>query len=191
MSSHHPSKPGYARRHFLRHTAKLAAVGAAAMPLARHAKAASIPSGRDLSLVHTHTREQIQLVFARGDNYVPEALTTLNRFLRDHYSGEIGHIDPLLFDALHQVQQVLGSRSTYEIISGYRCSATNEHLRTSRGGGVARKSLHTEGKAIDVRLRGVPLAELRDAAKSLQLGGVGYYPSEEFVHIDTGRVRYW
>jgi uncharacterized protein YcbK (DUF882 family) len=191
------TKPAFARRHFLRHTAKLAAVGATLPTLARRAHASVIPareSGdplRQLSLDHLHTGEKLKLVYAQGENYVPDALRTLNRFLRDHYSGEVGLIDPQLFDVLHQVQGVLGSRSTYEIISGYRCASTNENLRTTRAGGVAKKSLHMEGKAIDVRLKGVPLDELRDAAKSVQAGGVGYYPSDGFVHIDTGRVRYW
>ncbi len=193
--SHH--KSAFARRHFLRHTAKLAAVGAVLPSLARQAHASVIPQRetgealRQLSMDHLHTGEKLRLVYAQGESYVPDALRTLNRFLRDHYSGEVGRIDPQLFDVLHQVQGVLGSRSTYEIISGYRCSATNEHLRGSRGGGVAKRSLHMEGKAIDVRLKGVPLDELRDAAKSVQAGGVGYYPGDGFVHIDTGRVRYW
>ena len=102
-------------------------------------------------------------------------------------------MDPQLFDLLHRVQTLLGSKSvrSFEVISGYRCPETNSHLRNSRGGGVAKRSLHMEGKAIDVRLPGVPLAELRDAALSLAAGGVGYYPSEQFVHIDTGRVRSW
>ncbi|HYN61457.1 MAG TPA: DUF882 domain-containing protein, partial [Rubrivivax sp.] len=68
---------------------------------------------------------------------------------------------------------------------------TNTQLRQTRGGGVARNSLHMEGRAIDVRLPGVPLAELRDAAQALRVGGVGYYPDSQFVHIDTGRVRSW
>ena len=77
------------------------------------------------------------------------------------------------------------------MISGYRCPATNTTLRNTRGGGVARRSLHMDGKAIDVRLPGVPLADLRDAALSLGMGGVGFYPREQFVHVDTGPVRRW
>ena len=121
---------------------------------------------------------------------MPDALTSLNRFLRDHYSGEIGPIDPQLFDLLHQVQQLVGSTRPFEVISGYRCAATNATLRETRGGGVAKHSLHMEGRAIDVRLPGVALADLRDAAVTLKAGGVGFYPGQ-FVHIDTGRVRRW
>lgn len=150
-------------------------------------------AGRVLAFNHTHTRERISLVYAVDGQYVPDALSSLNRFLRDHYSGTVGQMDPQLFDLLHGVRRALGGQSlgAFEVISGYRCPETNDHLRNSRGGGVAKRSLHMEGKAIDVRLPGVPLAELRDAALSLQAGGVGYYPREQFVHIDTGRVRHW
>ncbi len=142
-------------------------------------------------MAHTHTRERIDLVFAVDERYVPEALGSLNRFLRDHYTGDIGVIDPQLFDLLHRVQQVLGGGRVFEVISGYRCPATNTQLRETRGGGVASHSLHMDGRAIDVRLPGVPLADLRDAALSLGAGGVGFYPREQFVHLDTGRVRSW
>jgi uncharacterized protein YcbK (DUF882 family) len=176
------------RRFFLKHSAGIAA--ASVLPVASGARA-SAAQARDLALVHTHTHERVELVYAVAETYVPDALTTLNRFLRDHYTGDIGRIDPHLFDLLHQVRLLLGGTSPYEVISGYRCAATNETLRLSRGGGVARRSLHMEGRAIDVRLPGVALADLRDAALSLRAGGVGFYPDQQFVHIDTGRVRHW
>ena len=194
------------RRQFLRKAVRLTA-GGVALPLASAAYAAYpqrmgqpaatglVADGaqRVLAFNHTHTRERIDLTYAVNDQYVPDALKTLNRFLRDHYSGTVGQMDPQLFDLLHQVRHALGGTSlpAFEVISGYRCPETNNHLRNSRGGGVAKRSLHMEGKAIDVRLPGVPLAELRDAAISLEAGGVGYYPSEQFVHIDTGKVRRW
>jgi uncharacterized protein YcbK (DUF882 family) len=176
----------FARRRFLKHSAGLAAGSLLPLVPVR----ASVAEARALSLVHTHTHERIQLVYAVADSYVPDALTSLNRFLRDHYSGEIGPIDPRLFDLLHQVQSLVGEARPFEVISGYRCPTTNAALRETRGGGVARNSLHMEGRAIDVRLPGVSLSDLRDAAVSLKAGGVGYYPSQ-FVHIDTGRVRRW
>lgn len=179
-----------ARRHFLRHTGRLAVAGAAPV-LAPRARAAVAASTRALSLVHTHTGEQVDLVYARDDRYDPRALDALNHLLRDHYTGQVGRIDPLLFDHLHRVQQALGARAAFEIISGYRCDATNALLRSTRGGGVARNSLHVEGRALDVRLPGVPLTALRDAALALAAGGVGYYAQAGFVHIDTGRVRSW
>jgi uncharacterized protein YcbK (DUF882 family) len=177
-----------ARRRFLQRSAGLAAAGL--LPTARTAQA-NVPEGRGLSLVHTHTHERIELVYAVADEYVPDALGSLNRFLRDHYSGEIGRIDPRLFDLLHQVQRLVGGIRPFEVISGYRCPTTNMTLRQTRGGGVAKNSLHMEGRAIDVRLPGVSLVNLRDAAVSLRAGGVGFYPGQQFVHLDTGRVRRW
>jgi uncharacterized protein YcbK (DUF882 family) len=179
----------FRRRFFLKHSAGIAA--ASVLPIPRTAGAnLPPPSARDLSLFHTHTRERLSLVYAVEQSYVPDALSSLNRFLRDHYSGDIGQIDPRLFDLLSQVRHLVGGTQPFEVISGYRSPATNEILRTTRGGGVARHSLHMEGRAIDVRLPGVPLADLRDAAVSLKAGGVGYYAGQ-FVHIDTGRVRRW
>jgi len=179
-----------ARRRFLHHTARLA-VATAVPALAVPAALASVPDARALAMVNTHTHEKIDLVYANGERYVPEALGWLNHFLRDHYTGDIGVIDPQVFDLLHRVQQVLGSQGSFEVISGYRCPATNSYLRQTRSGGVAKHSLHMEGRAIDVRLPGVPLADLHEAALSLRAGGVGFYPREQFVHIDTGRVRNW
>jgi uncharacterized protein YcbK (DUF882 family) len=175
------------RRRFLQRSAGLAAGSLVPMGRAR----SQAPDSRSLSFVHTHTGERLQLVFALGTQYVPQALALLNRFLRDHYSGEIGVIDPRLFDLLHLVHQTVGGSRPFEVISGYRCAATNATLRETRGGGVAKSSLHMEGRAIDVRLPGVALADLRDAAVSLKVGGVGFYPGSQFVHLDTGRVRRW
>lgn len=183
------SKTHSHRRRFL-----LAASGAGVMsafPMVAKAITLGQSSRRDLFLDHTHTREKIELIYAVGSRYVPEALTDLNHFLRDHYSGDIGRMDPRLYDIMHALRTTLKARSPCQIISGYRSPKTNEHLRTTRGGGVARRSLHMDGKAIDLRIPGVPLKELRDAALELKRGGVGYYPGSNFVHVDTGRVRTW
>lgn len=183
------STPPPSRRRLLRQGAGLAA--AAAMPLLALPARAAVPAARTLAMSHTHTRERIDLVYATAQDYLPEALDRLNHFLRDHYSGEVGSMHPPLFDLLHELRQALGRTGPFEIISGYRCPATNDKLRNTRSGGVAKKSLHMQGRAVDVRLSGVPLAELRDAALSLRAGGVGYYPDSQFVHLDTGRVRSW
>ena len=175
------------RRFFLKHSAGFAA----ASVLPTRSASANVASGRELAMVHTHTQERIQTVYAIAESYVPDVLKSLNRFLRDHYTGDIGQIDPRLFDLLHQVRLMVGAARPFEVISGYRSAATNETLRITRGGGVVRHSLHMEGRAIDVRLPGVPLADVRDAALSLKAGGVGYYPGQQFVHLDTGRVRRW
>ena len=177
-----------ARRRLLHRATGVAAAGAV-VGWAHGARAAA--PERSLALSHTHTGEQLAVVYAVGEQYVAAAIAALNLLLRDHYSGEVGRIDPQLFDQLHQLQQRLGSRAAFEVISGYRCPATNARLRATRGGGVAPNSLHLQGRAIDVRLPGTPLADLRDAALSLRGGGVGYYPREQFVHLDTGRVRTW
>ena len=179
---------GACRRRFLRrgvHLAAASSLAAAGLP----ARAAVEP--RHLALAHTHTGEAITLTYAEQHSYLPDALLRLNRFLRDHYSGEVGHMDPALYDQLHRLQQALGARGSYQVISAYRCPTTNNRLRETGGGGVAKRSLHMDGRAIDVRLPGVPLAELRDAALSLRAGGVGYYPGQAFVHLDTGRIRSW
>lgn len=146
---------------------------------------------RSLSLVHTHTHEVLDIVYQIGGDRVPAALTAINRFLRDHYTGEVGVIDPALLDQLHALRQAVGTRQPFEVISGYRCEATNTMLRAKGGGGVARRSLHMDGRAVDVRLRGTTLADVRDAALALRAGGVGFYAREQFVHLDSGRVRHW
>ena len=177
------------RRGFLRNSARLM-VGAALLPFANQALA-SLPNARRLSFHHTHTGESVTVVYAVDDHYLPSALASLNHFLRDHYSGKVGIIDPRLFDLLHRLQLELACHAPFHVISGYRSPETNATLKATRGGGVARHSLHMDGKAIDIRLPGVPLNDLREAALGLKQGGVGYYPREQFVHVDTGRVRYW
>jgi uncharacterized protein YcbK (DUF882 family) len=179
-----------ARRQLLRQTSRWALAGAAWPLLALPVRAASADA-RSLQLDHTHTGEKISLVYASAGQYLPQALQQLNHFLRDHYTGEVGTIDPGLLDLLHAVQVSLGAPQPFQVISGYRCPQTNDRLRSTRGGGVAKRSLHMDGKAIDVRIPGVPLTDLRDAALTLKTGGVGTYMRDQFVHVDTGRVRSW
>lgn len=181
------------RRHFMRRVLRVGAGAAAstALPMAAFPAHAALAGERALQLMHTHTQERLSIVYATGEQYHPEALARLDRFLRDHYSGAVGRMDARVFDLLHRVQRELGQGGAFEVISGYRDPGTNERLRATRGGGVARHSLHMEGRAIDLRLTGVALADLRDAARALHGGGVGYYPVERFVHIDNGRVRTW
>jgi uncharacterized protein YcbK (DUF882 family) len=180
------------RRIFLRRaTAVSLAVAAAVRPALATVPLAGLQAQRRLAFHHTHTGESIALVYAERDAYVPEALLALNHFLRDHYSGDVGVIAPSLLDQLHRLQQTLGGDRPFQVISGYRSPATNTTLRQTRGGGVAKHSLHMEGRAIDIRLPDVALADLRDAALSLRAGGVGYYPGERFVHVDNGPIRRW
>lgn len=178
-----------ARRQFLRHSAGIAMAGTG-VSLGSLAFASN-PQAAKLSFAHTHTHEKISLIYSVAGDHIATALNRLNHFLRDHYSGTVGTMDPDLFDVLHRIKVSLNTQTSFHVISGYRSPATNEKLRTTRGGGVAKRSLHMDGKAIDVRLPGVPLDELRDAALSLKAGGVGFYPRSQFVHIDTGKVRSW
>lgn len=152
----------------------------------------TVTDERSLSFYHTHTRLSLEVVYFKNGEYVDEALDDINEFLSDFRTGDVAEIDPTLLDLIYDVRESLGSDGTYQIISAYRSSTTNEMLRTrSESSGVAKKSHHILGEAIDVRLVGVPTTKLRDAAISMQRGGVGYYEKSDFVHMDTGRVRRW
>ncbi len=147
---------------------------------------------RQLSFYHTHTGQRLDVVYWRDGRYVPAELARVDRFLSDFRTGDVVEIDPTLLDLIHDVRSALGSDGTYEVISAYRSPATNEMLRQrSAASGVAQRSQHLHGKAIDVRLQGVASAELRDAAIALGRGGVGFYAASDFVHMDTDRVRHW
>jgi uncharacterized protein YcbK (DUF882 family) len=112
--------------------------------------------------------------------------------MRDFRSGDVHPIDPSLLDVLWQTQANLKSAAPFEIISAYRSPQTNTMLRgRSSHTGVAKNSMHLTGQAVDIRLPGVALADVRDAALDLKRGGVGYYADSGFVHLDTGRVRRW
>jgi uncharacterized protein YcbK (DUF882 family) len=145
---------------------------------------------RELSFVNTHTGEKVSATYFENGRFEPEALRDIDKVLRDHRSGEVQPIDRRLLDLLDTLRGKLDSRQPYHVISGYRSASTNAQLHAASGG-VARHSLHMDGKAIDIRLPGTQLPNLRGAALSLGRGGVGYYPASDFVHVDTGRVRRW
>ena len=146
--------------------------------------------GREISFVNSHTGERFSGEYWSAEKYLPDAFREIKSVMRDHRTNEIFPIDPRLIDILFVLQRKLGNRRGFEILSGYRSPKTNAILRRVSYG-VAKKSLHMQGQAVDVRLPGTSLSGLRRAAMGLQAGGVGYYPSSEFVHIDTGRVRHW
>ncbi len=148
------------------------------------------PPVRSLALYNLHTGEQTNAIYWEGGQYIDVALGNINHVLRDHRSGEIAAVDPSLLDLLYNLQQKVQGRGPFHVISGYRSPTTNEKLRKNSKG-VARKSLHMQGRAIDIRLPGSELNTLRQAALSLKAGGVGYYPKSNFIHVDTGRVRFW
>ena len=150
----------------------------------------STGAARTLKFYHTHTGESLQVTYFSGGDYVPSAIEEIRVFLADWRNHEQQDIDPRLMDALWKIQQLTGNDGTYEVISAYRSEETNQMLR-ARSNGVAKKSQHLLGKAVDVRLQGLDLEQLRETALELELGGVGFYPKSDFVHVDTGRVRFW
>ncbi len=144
-----------------------------------------------LHLFHTHTGERLDIVYRDGEGYDQESLARLNRYLRDHRTGEVHEYDPRVFDLLHDLTTSLGNPNLeIDVVCGYRTPWSNEFLRT-HGHGVARNSLHMQAMAIDIRVPGIPTAQVRDAALALHRGGVGYYAASDFVHVDVGRVRRW
>ena len=145
---------------------------------------------RSLSMTNVNSGESISVTYWSNGTYHRDALDKLNHFLRDVKTGEQTEMDPLLFDVLWQTMQITGFHGTVEVLSGYRSPETNAWL-ASVSAGVARDSQHMNGNAMDIRFPGVPVYKMRQAARSLQMGGVGYYPRSGFVHIDTGPVRYW
>ena len=153
----------------------------------------SSPDSHDhlLLLYNTHTAERIDVVYRRGQAYIPEALAKLDFFLRDHRTGEVRHFDPRLYDILSDLTASVGRPGgEIDIVCGYRTSSTNESLR-SHTTGVAKNSLHIQAEAIDLRMPGIDTLKLRKAALALARGGVGYYPHSDFIHLDIGRFRQW
>ncbi len=145
---------------------------------------------RSLSFYNLHTGESLKTVYFENGAYVPGALDEINYILRDFRQNEIKPIDRNLLDLLVRIRQRLGTDDPFQVISGYRSAKTNAMLH-AHSEGVARHSLHIDGRAIDIRVPDRSLINLKRAAISLFGGGVGYYPKSDFVHVDTGRIRYW
>ena len=164
-----------------------------AQPLATSATTVAMRqanSERALSFFHTHTGERLDIVYFRRGEYSEDALSRINFFLRDFRTGDVATIDRRTLDIVHDLTRQLSYQGDVHIVSAYRSPTTNEMLR-KKSSGVAKKSQHLEGKAIDFRFPGVDTTKLRDIAKTLQRGGVGYYDKSDFIHVDSGRVRYW
>ncbi len=178
--------PLLSRRRFLIYSSAVAA-SVLAGPVFAHAK---MSAERSLSLRNLHTGEMLSTTYWADGDYIADSLMDIEHLLRDHRTGEQHRIDPQLLDVLNSLNSKIGTEKPFHVISGYRSPKTNNMLHT-RSNGVAKRSLHMEGKAIDIRIPGYDLRHLRRAALSLKAGGVGYYPSSNFVHVDTGRVRYW
>ncbi len=145
---------------------------------------------RRLKLRNLHTGESLKATYWADGKYISETMRDVAIFLRDHRTGDKHRIDAGLMDILHDIQLRTGSRKEFHVVSGYRSPKTNRMLG-SRSGAVAKNSLHMRGRAIDIRLPGTDLSNLRKAALSMRAGGVGYYPQANFLHVDTGRFRTW
>ena len=173
------------RRSFL-----VAAAGAVAGLSLPRSTTAAAAGPRVLRFDHLHTGEKLEIEYWKSGAYEPESLGVINHLMRDFRTGDIHAIDPSLLDLLHKLSVRTGTRRPFEIISAYRSAATNAALR-SHSSGVASRSLHLKGQAIDIRLADVPLKRLRSAALASRRGGVGYYPGSNFIHVDTGSLRVW
>ncbi|CAK0741777.1 hypothetical protein WCLP8_1270004 [uncultured Gammaproteobacteria bacterium] len=187
-----PDDPG--RRKLLRFALSATLAGVSNLLLPREAEAIAIPTdligGRSLSFLNTHTSERLMVNYGGEGTYFPAALTQVNSLLRDHHDGSLHPIDPRLLDVLYSILHLVGGHGTLHVVSGYRSPRTNNALRLTHEG-VALHSYHMQGKAIDFWLPSCPLSELHKAALSVRGGGVGYYPANNFIHVDVGPVRQW
>lgn len=174
------------RRNFLKSATGMVGMLTAPASFARIATSKE----RVLRFYNLHTGESINATYWADGDYVPGQVTAIDYLLRDHRTDQITMMDRELYDLLFALQQKIGRAGTYHVISGYRSARTNTMLRKASSG-VAKHSLHVRGKAIDIRLPGTELRHLRQAALGLHAGGVGYYPDSNFIHVDTGRPRFW
>lgn len=183
----------HTRRKFLRKVGLLSA-GAALTTnaLASNTLKATKPFSPELSLAfnNLHTGESLKTTFFCEGEFIADGMQAISYLLRDHRNNEVGQMSPELMMLLHDVQQKMGVSKPFEVISGFRSAQTNAML-SKRSSKVAKKSLHMQGKAIDIRLPGVRLTELHRAARQMNQGGVGLYTGSDFVHLDTGRPRFW
>lgn len=184
---------GLSRRHFLG-AGLLGAAGFLTPSFMGHAHAARVGLPRSgtfkVAFRNSHTGDSFSGVYRVGSRYLPEAFEEINYVLRDFRTGEVFPIDPRVIDIIYSVRSKIETDKPFHVLSGYRSPKTNNMLR-SNSTGVARNSLHLTGQAVDLRLPGYKTTYVRDVAKSLRAGGVGYYSRSDFVHMDTGKVRYW
>ncbi|KIH76698.1 hypothetical protein GFER_09440 [Geoalkalibacter ferrihydriticus DSM 17813] len=177
------------RRTFIK--GHLAALAVLALPAPALALARPTARERALSFYNIHTGEKLKnAIYWADGGYVEETLDDISFLLRDFRRNEVGTIDPELLDQVFSLRRAVGAKNPVHIISGYRSPATNEML-AQQSGGVARRSFHMDGRAVDLRIPGCDLQTVRRAAIGMQRGGVGFYPRSDFVHIDTGPVRSW
>lgn len=145
---------------------------------------------RSVNLYNLHTGEKLKTVYWENGKYIGGAMREIDKIMRDHRTGLVKAMDKDLIDLIHRLNARLETNEPFEIISGYRCPATNASLRR-KSSGVARNSYHMRAMAMDLNVPGRDLPKIRKAAMSLRGGGVGYYPKSDFVHVDVGPVRDW
>jgi len=150
----------------------------------------SVLGMRELCFYNIHTRERGQGNYWIDGLYQEDTLQSFSHLLRDHRQNLSVPMDNRLYELLYKLNRTLNVSEEFHVISGYRSPKTNQML-ASKSNAVATKSYHMRGMAIDIAIPDVKLAHLREAAISLKLGGVGYYPKSGFVHVDTGPVRTW
>ena len=185
-----PQKIGLNRRHFIK-LGLLTTIATTFSPVkVVEAIVQGLPLTRGLSLFNTHTGETLAVRYCRQGDYCPDALNEINHIMRDHRTGDIRAIKPRLLDILYGLAKRIDPSKPYHIISGYRSPATNAVLRKNSTG-VARRSFHTLGMAIDIRIPGFGIKKLHAEALQFGAGGVGYYPESDFIHLDCGPVRHW
>lgn len=177
------------RRGFLRHGLAFTAALGFWMPAIAEA-APAVATARVMKFTNVHTGESFRGEYWTDGRYLPDAFREIKSVLRDHRNNAKFPIDPRLIDVLYVLQRRTGNMTPFEVFSGYRSPQTNAWLRRNTDG-VARGSLHMQGQAIDLNQPGTALSDFRKSAIGLKAGGVGYYPSSDFVHIDTGSVRTW
>jgi uncharacterized protein YcbK (DUF882 family) len=186
--AHAASSTQISRRNLLR--ASIGGLLAAAAPSTAFGALRPEEGARALAFNHLHTGETLAVPYWENGRYLPDALSEIDTVLRDFRTGEKIRMDTGVLDFLFRLRTELGSTESFHIISAYRSPRTNARL-AAKSRNVAKRSYHTKGMAIDIRLPGRRLRDVRRAALDLKLGGVGYYPRSNFVHIDTGRVRFW
>ncbi len=157
----------------------------------KHADAGLFSSSvRKTTILNTHTGERFSGEFWENGKYLDDAFREIKKLFRDHRTGDQHPIDPKLLDTMAILQKRARSKNEFEMYSGYRSHKTNEKLRRMSFG-VAKKSFHLQGQAVDLSLPGTNIRKLQKEAIKLKSGGVGFYPESNFVHLDTGRVRHW
>ncbi len=160
------------------------------VPLPATAALTPDPASRVLAFFNTHTGERLRITYYKNGAYHPNALQQIDHILRDHRTGDMVAMDPRLLDLLYGVKCRLAVDAPFHIISAYRSPQTNAMLR-KQGSGVAKRSYHLLGRAIDIRLPGCDTRKLKRTCLALRGGGVGYYAKSDFVHVDTGEIRTW